>query len=568
MSEARRRWWMRTVAAVIGGGGAAAGAWVGFARPAKADQDAPVLVAVEPQAAPRPVPPEPFERPRDTSVIPAAAPPAPADLLPPADLPLPPAPVLPAIPPSPTAPALPAVPEVKPVSPVVPVGAPAPFPPASVPPLPAPALPEVPAVPKASAPAIPAVEPVKVPAVDAAKVPPPAPPAFPAPEAVKPVTPKPSTPSAEPIVPVLPAPGGLTPPPLPVPSTPSVPDLGAALPAPTQLAPTAPAQKVTEPVLPAPTAKPESNLPASSGGGNVKTDKVGGGSAPVSPIVPVLPTPEPVKTPAASPASEPTGLKLPAAPTTDKPRDTQGTTVSRPSVPEVPLRSAEKPPVALPAPTTTNTLVTPPGDSTMIPLSRSAAAAVIGGMLLTPPTAPVRAASPVSAPVIPAPTAPVVPVQADDTADLKKQLKESNDKLTTIQDRLTRLTELLDGKRDDKGFTLPSDPGLVAQMRDLKDRLAAVEKRLEEYKSLKPTTVTPTNPIVDAKAGKGTVRVVNEYPVQISIVINGTSHRIAPSRTLDVDVNAGDFTYQLLESGAAMTKSVLKEKETVTLRIK
>ena len=45
-------------------------------------------------------------------------------------------------------------------------------------------------------------------------------------------------------------------------------------------------------------------------------------------------------------------------------------------------------------------------------------------------------------------------------------------------------------------------------------------------------------------------------------------HWYGPSKTLDVDVPAGNFTYQLLESGAEATKSVIKEKETVTLRIK
>ena len=37
---------------------------------------------------------------------------------------------------------------------------------------------------------------------------------------------------------------------------------------------------------------------------------------------------------------------------------------------------------------------------------------------------------------------------------------------------------------------------------------------------------------------------------------------------LDVEVPAGDFTYHLLQSGAAPTKSAIKDKETVTLRIK
>jgi TolA-binding protein len=202
----------------------------------------------------------------------------------------------------------------------------------------------------------------------------------------------------------------------------------------------------------------------------------------------------------------------------------------------------------------------------MIPLSRSVAAAVIGGMMLAP-AKPAAAASPT--PVFPVPSTPVVPIQADDkteVTELKKQVEDSNRKLAAIQKQLEQLTEVLTGKKDETGTPLTSDRdrGLVAQMRDLKDRLAQIEKDLAAYKTqtaLKPTVETP-------KATKGTVRIVNEYPVQISIVVNGTSYRIAPSKTQDVDVPAGEFSYQLLESGGAVTKSTIKDKETVTLRIK
>ena len=64
------------------------------------------------------------------------------------------------------------------------------------------------------------------------------------------------------------------------------------------------------------------------------------------------------------------------------------------------------------------------------------------------------------------------------------------------------------------------------------------------------------------------MKVVNEYPVEISMVINDKSHRIAPGKVLEVKVPAGDFSYQLLQSGAAATRSAIKDKETVTLRIK
>jgi hypothetical protein len=66
------------------------------------------------------------------------------------------------------------------------------------------------------------------------------------------------------------------------------------------------------------------------------------------------------------------------------------------------------------------------------------------------------------------------------------------------------------------------------------------------------------------------VKIINEYPVEIAMVINGASpsYRVAPGTTLDVEVPAGDFTYQLLQSGAPATKSTIKDKETVKLRIK
>jgi hypothetical protein len=206
-------------------------------------------------------------------------------------------------------------------------------------------------------------------------------------------------------------------------------------------------------------------------------------------------------------------------------------------------------------------------------LNRNIAAAVIGGVLFAP--AHVNAKPPLA---VPNPVVPSQPV-ADDATELaavKAQLKTSNEKLADIQEQLRLLNETLNGKRDKDGNPFPI-PGLVGQVKELKDKLSLLEAEVNKLKtntSLRPTTPTPTNPmspstpVVDPKAGKGTVRVVNEYPVLISIVVNGTSYRVAPTKSLDIDVHAGEFTYQLLESGAAATRSVIKEKETVTLRIK
>lgn len=537
MSEAGRKWWWRTLAAVTCGGGTVTGAWVSFIRPVAADQNAPPAQVREQNGAGRQSDTEPFERPRDTSLLPvnAAVPTTPAapvvpdspemgmGLQPPASLPLPPAPVSLPLPPPP------AMPEMKPIVPVA-----APFPPSDIPALPSPSVPALPALP-----ALPKT------------------PSAPAPLKVE-SPPVPVTPA----VPVLPVPA-------PVPSRPSVPvvpDFGPEVPPSTGVTPPPLPVKVAEPALPSLPAKPDSGLPGSNAGINVKSDKASGNTGSATPVVPVIPPPTAVKTPVVPVEPPSTAPKLPAIPTTAKPTETPGTVVGRPKPTEPPLPEIEKNFSPIPS----NPPVQTPGESTMIPLTRSAAAAVLGGMLLTPAT-PVKAEAPV-VPITSAPVVPVIPIQADDktdAAELKKQLEESNRKLTTIQDQLRQLTELLNGKKDEKGFPLPSDPGLVSSMKELKDRLAQIEKDLAAYKSqtsLRPTT--PANPIVEPKATKGTVRVVNEYPVQISIVVNGTSYRVAPSKALDVDVPAGEFSYQLLESGGAVTKSTIKEKETVTLRIK
>jgi hypothetical protein len=251
---------------------------------------------------------------------------------------------------------------------------------------------------------------------------------------------------------------------------------------------------------------------------------------------------------------------LPASPAVGGPGEASGIPVERATPGERSSSKPERNVISVPDP-----IVLSPGEPTVRIPNESIAAAVIGGMLLAPAT--------------PAPAAQFsIPLpskidQATDIADLKKQADEANKKLADIQRDLKQLTELLNGRRDEDGFPIETSPGLLAELKKLTDRLARVEEDLGKMKGqtvLRPGSTPGTTPtaVVDPRAGKGTVRVVNEYPVQISIVVNGTSYRVAPTRSLDVDVPAGEFSYQLLESGAASTKSVIKEKETVTLRIK
>ncbi len=554
MTTARKRWWRAAAIAAVGGV-AVTGGWLGFVRakgqPAKPDEPlseaanwtraaapAPPTVTAELTHAPEPAPPT-------GPVTPAGAtlPPLPmagggvAPAIPVAQpLPVPPAPV-----------AVPAVPAFPAIPPVEPVGA-------------GPRVPDV-ALTGGDKSALPAVPPV--PALPPADFPVlPTPPKTPEVKPVAPIDMQPKLPTppagvspmpAVPVVPTLPGGGAPIVPPLPtstaeppkasapVPPAPPVgvvpmdrvPPLPGAnlLPQPTPLAPSAPPVKPADPVQPAPPVKPNSDLKPTNPGNTLNPTV-----APAVPVVPVAPG---------------GGRDVPAVP------------VDRPKPVETPLGNSDK--YVFPVPVVPDTRVPHQRDDTMLNLTTTAAFAVLGGAMLAvekanfPPPVPV---APMAVGV-----APAVPLAAQDKTEverLRDDLKIANKKIEDLDKQVKRLTELLTGKKDDIGVLVnPNDPGAVEEIKRLKDKIATLEGSLKAMKE--QTALRPALPEIKPK---GIVKVVNEYPVEISMVVNEKSYRIAPGTKLEIEVPAGDFTYQLLQSGAAPTRSAIKDKETVTLRIK
>jgi archaellum component FlaC len=354
------------------------------------------------------------------------------------------------------------------------------------------------------------------------------------------------TPPAAPVLPV----------PMPTMGNPLTPDLSTTntvvSPAAnlTSLSPPLKFPDTIQPIIP---VQPVSSLPLRNEGISVKTESLQNGgwvqSFPDSPaLLPVQGVTQPINPPVPLP-------NLPAIPVVGLNAETTATVLDRPKAIEATLPYSEKYTFPLPVSRTNKTLT--PGENIMFNFyDHTAALAVIGGLFLAP-------AMPMNA-------------QAGDDkteiAELKAKVDKTNEKLTEIQANLKRLTEMLDGKKDGAGFIIPSDPGVVAQLKQLKDNLALVEQGLNTLKtqtsassSLRPGNV-PLIP--DPMAGKGIIKIVNEYPVAISMVINGTSYPVQPTKVVDVAVPAGEFVYQLLQSGNAATRSTIKEKETVTLRIK
>ncbi len=129
------------------------------------------------------------------------------------------------------------------------------------------------------------------------------------------------------------------------------------------------------------------------------------------------------------------------------------------------------------------------------------------------------------------------------------------------------LRETLDGKVE-KGFT---HDGLVKRLQKLDESIDTLSKKVAAVDGkLAENRVVGSSPLVKSAdaAAHGIVRIVNEYPVEISIIVNGASHRLDPNSKKDIHVAPGSFKYQLLTSGGSETERSIKDNETVTLTIR
>lgn len=290
--------------------------------------------------------------------------------------------------------------------------------------------------------------------------------------------------------------------------------------------------------------------------------------APPASAVPPLPIPLPAPTPVPA-LPPPPGLAPPAPPAKSAP----AAQPAPPPVPDFNLRPGntgnsvklDAPPAYAPVPPR------PAMPAPAVPASRSPDPAPLPRAVLAPPAdepaptpgdptvtrTPAALAAVLGAAFALAPT-------ATPAADPPEK-KTVEDRLTEIERKLARLVEAVEGRKDEKGFTVPTDPGVVAKVKDLGDDVKALKDQMAD---MKKTTVA-LRPAADPMAGKGTVRIDNQYPAEVTVRVNATSYRVPANTKLDVTVPAGLFTYELL-SGAdpVQQTATVDEKKSATLRVR
>jgi hypothetical protein len=170
---------------------------------------------------------------------------------------------------------------------------------------------------------------------------------------------------------------------------------------------------------------------------------------------------------------------------------------------------------------------------------------------------------------------PSDPIKYSDLEPIKQDLKkvrEDLDALKGVDRQLKDLKEALEG-RADKGSL--SDDGLLKTVRKLQASLDALNTKLStlEVKLNDPSRIVGASPLAGppmpaVTVSKSAVKIVNEYPIEISMLVNGSPHRVPANTTKEVSVAPGAFTYQLLTSGASEVSRRINDGETVTLRVR
>jgi hypothetical protein len=154
-----------------------------------------------------------------------------------------------------------------------------------------------------------------------------------------------------------------------------------------------------------------------------------------------------------------------------------------------------------------------------------------------------------------------------------KDAKKTPPDLTAIKTQLDQiqanLNDALFGKENSTNL---AEMGLIKRLSDIESQLSKIHETLKRIEarlndpSRRTAEFGPAMPGVTV--GRGYVRIVNDYPTEMSMLVNGRSHRVPPGQAVTVDVPPGSFTYELLHAGSEQKTTTVRDGETMTLRIR
>jgi hypothetical protein len=149
---------------------------------------------------------------------------------------------------------------------------------------------------------------------------------------------------------------------------------------------------------------------------------------------------------------------------------------------------------------------------------------------------------------------------------------QSADDIKRINDKLDKLTKDLQELRD--GMKLDAVREKVTTVDSKIDQLdqdiQTLKKDLRDIKrKVDGGTTTALRPEYDSAAPRGMarVRLINDHPEEMSVVVNGRSYRLLPGQERLIAVTPGEFTYQVLNIQREARVRTIAADETKTIRI-
>jgi uncharacterized protein YoxC len=309
-------------------------------------------------------------------------------------------------------------------------------------------------------------------------------------------------------------------------------------------------------------------------------------AAPTPARIPETAEPTPLPRPAAAPPlAPPAALPSPtnAAPPaqsdfnlrTDPVRHSlTGDAISRESLPTPTPAFAEIPPPALPA-----FPPMPHPETAAMRLDKALYATAIGAALAGGPALARdgqddKTKIPLASGSV-SPTDPKKEIDEKPPTDLKKEVEAVRAMLETLTAKQKQLGDAVLGKGEGFG----AEAGLAKKIDDLSTTLKTLDeavKKLDDKmtklgESVEKNRTSLSSPLTNkdtTKTSSGIVKLINGYGERVSMVVNGTTYRLEPGETKDVNVPAGVFDYALPLAGGEVKKSQVKDNEIVTLRIK
>jgi hypothetical protein len=146
-----------------------------------------------------------------------------------------------------------------------------------------------------------------------------------------------------------------------------------------------------------------------------------------------------------------------------------------------------------------------------------------------------------------------------------EDVKKLNDKLDALTKALQDVKEGLKTENvREKLATIESKIDLLDQdVRTIKDDVRQMKRRVGDG------ATTTLRPEYDSSTfrGQGRVRFINEYPEEMSVIVNDRSYRLAPGQERLFPVTPGQFTYQVLNIQRDLQTRRIAADETKTIRI-